>query len=74
MKTNLQHSSTLAALLETLRHHPAFPELLKAIQEPQLPHFKISEAAAVETARAKWIFESGRRDYYNYVMTLLTGN
>ena len=66
-------SSTLAALLGDLRHHPAFPELIKAIPEPPLQPFKISEASEVEKARARWIYESGRRAHYDYVMTLLTG-
>ena len=66
-------SSTLAHLLETLRQHPGFPELLKEIPEPQLPRFKISQAAEAEKARAQWIYESGRIANHEQWIGFLTG-
>ncbi len=69
----LRHSSTLEALLRLLRQHPALPELLRAIPEPQLPRFKISESQEPDKAFGKWAYASGKRDQYESTLALLTG-
>ncbi len=66
-------SSTLAALLADLRQHPHFPELLRAVEAPQLPRFKTSEAAEPEKAQAKWIYTSGKLDQHEAWLGMLTG-
>lgn len=66
-------SPELKSFLMDLRQHPLFPELLKAVEEPQLPQFRLSEANEVERARAKWIYESGRRAQHEAWLQVLTG-
>lgn len=66
-------SPTLQHLLEGLRAHPAFPELLKAIPAPKLRRFKISQAQEAEKARAEWVYLSGRCDHHDQWTSLLTG-
>lgn len=66
-------SPALKSFLEDLRQHPLFPELIRAVEAPQLPQFRISEAEQVERARAKWIFESGRKAQHDAWMRVLTG-
>ena len=52
-------SAGLKDLLERMREHPAFPELLKGVEAPMLKSFKASEDAQKQTS--DWIFQSGRR-------------
>jgi hypothetical protein len=68
-----KHSSNLAALLGELRHHPAFPELVAAVECPRLPRFKVSQADEAAKAHATWVYQSGRRDQHDYWLALLTG-
>jgi hypothetical protein len=68
-----RQSSTLSLLLDQVRQHPAFPELLKAVQAPALPQFRASQAAEVEKARAEWIFSSGKKQQHDMWLALLTG-
>lgn len=63
----------VAALLADLRQHPAFPLLLKAVETPQLPRFKASQAQEAEKARATWIYQSGKKDQHDAWLFLLTG-
>lgn len=52
-------SAGLRDLLDFMRQHPAFPELLKAVDAPLVKSFKPSESPDAQTA--DWIFRSGRR-------------
>ena len=67
-------SSNLAALLRELRQHPAFLELLEAVELPRLPRFKPSQAEEAAKAHATWVYQSGRRDQHDNWLTLLTGH
>lgn len=66
-------SPRLQSLLMDLRQHPAFPELVKAVEMPKLPRFKRSQAQAVEAERSNWIFQSGKREQHESWLALLTG-
>ncbi len=63
----------LRALLVDLRQHPAFPVLLRAIQAPQLPRFRTSQAQQPDQAFASWAYVSGKRDQHDAWLALLTG-
>lgn len=52
-------SKALDDLLFTIRQHPAFQELLIAVDPPEVKQFRPSEAP--ETQYADFIFRSGRR-------------
>lgn len=66
-------SPALENLLQGLRQHPAFPELLAAVSRPQLPRFKVSQVASAHEANAKWIYESGRLAAHEAWVATLTG-
>jgi hypothetical protein len=66
-------SPALMILLTEIRQHPAFPELLAAVEAPKLPMFKPRKNGAVEQAQANWIFESGRLRNHLAWMEFLTG-
>lgn len=66
-------SPELETFLRELRAHPLWASLVKSVQAPRLPRFRRSQAAEVEKARAEWIYESGRRDMYDYFVTMLLG-
>lgn len=51
-------NAALQDLLNRMREHPAFPELLKTIDDPSIKTFKPSGDAAAQTS--EWIFRSGR--------------
>ncbi len=52
-------SEGLNDLLDKMREHPCFQELLKAVEAPEVKSFK---ASGDTTAQASdWIFQSGRR-------------
>lgn len=50
----------LAELLFTIRQHPGFPELLKAIESPEPKTYSPAKAAGIAEQQAEWIFRSGR--------------
>lgn len=52
-------SPGLQDLLDRMREHPSFAELLAAIQAPQLKSFKQSEEP--QKQNSDWIFRSGAR-------------
>lgn len=52
-------SPSLQDLLTHMREHPAFRELLNAVEPPLLRSFKASED--VQRQNAEWIFRSGAR-------------
>lgn len=66
-------SPALQSLLADLRQHPAFPELLKAVETPIVPRFRKSKAGSVEEARAEWIHQSGKREQHDLWLAILTG-
>lgn len=67
------HGPALKSLLADLRQHPGFPELLKAVETPQIPRFRKSRAGDVESARAEWIHQSGKREQHEMWLAFLTG-
>jgi hypothetical protein len=69
----MKPNPAVAALLADLRQHPAFPDLLTAVEAPRLRRFKHSQAGEVEKARALWIYTSGRCDQHDDWLALLTG-
>lgn len=66
-------SPAVTDLLIHFRGHPAFQELLKTVERPQVSPFRLSEAEQSEKARAKWIFESGKLAGHKAWLDLLTG-
>ena len=65
---------TLKMLLLELRSHPQFPELIRAVQRQQIRPFRVTEAEKSETARARWIYDSGMLANHNQWLALLTGS
>lgn len=63
----------LESLLNIVRNHPGFPELLNAVETPRIPKFRPSRADNVEEERARWIHQSGRRDQHDRWLLILTG-
>lgn len=51
----------LDELMFMIRQHPAFPELLKAIECPDPLRYSPSKSGAVAEQQAEWIYRSGRR-------------
>lgn len=49
----------LEDLLNRMREHPAFPELLKAVEPPEARDYRESQDAGKQ--QSDWIFRSGRR-------------
>lgn len=66
-------SPVLQSLLLEIRQHPAFPELLAAVQVPQLPRFKESEAEKSEKSKSTWVFRSGMLKQHEVWLHTLTG-
>lgn len=52
-------SAALKDLLFSMRQHPAFKELLAAVDAAPVKHFKPSQPVADQSA--EWIFRSGRQ-------------
>ena len=63
----------LKEYLDHIRAHPIFPELLKAVEKPKISPFRSSEADQSEKARAKWIFESGKKHQHDQWVAFLSG-
>jgi hypothetical protein len=68
----------LADLLEAIRQHPAFPELLEQIRAPRQPRFRSSildreQAEELKNFTYKSAYLAGRRDQHNQWVALLTG-
>lgn len=66
-------NDAVKALLIDIRQHPAFRDLLKSVEAPQITQFRLKDAEQIETARAKWIYQSGRKDQHEAWLHLLTG-
>jgi hypothetical protein len=69
-----QGSPVLQSLLVMLRQHPGFPEFCAHVPKPVIHPFAASKAELVESARARWIFESGQQQQHNQWLGFLTGN
>ena len=69
----MKQSAGLLDLLVYLRGHAHFPELLKAVERPRISPFKKSEAGETESARSKWIYESGKLENHEQWLSMLTG-
>lgn len=69
----MSHSPALQSLLFSIRQHAAFPELLKAVEAPQLKTFKPSSGDDLQQAGAKFAHYSGRKDQHDNWRSFLTG-
>lgn len=65
-------SAGLKDLLDYMRQHPAFPELLKAVPAPAVRNFKLSEAERADAQTAQWIYRSGQTAMHEQWRFLLT--
>jgi hypothetical protein len=63
----------LKLLLEDIRQHPAFPELLKAVSCPPMPRFKPNSPESTEIMGSKFLFASGQADQHERWLTFLRG-
>lgn len=63
-------SAGLQNLLETMREHPAFPELLKAVDLPPMKPFRPGQATDIQTS--EWIYRSGRQAQHDRWIGVLT--
>lgn len=66
-------SPALKSLLIDIRQHAAFPEFLKAVEAPRLPHYRPLKGETLETMGAKTVFASGEMAQHERWITLLTG-
>lgn len=70
----MTHSPALASLLFEIRQHPAFPELLNAVERPRAPRFKPNGAETAEQFGAKAIYASGAQAQHDAWIQFLSGN
>jgi hypothetical protein len=63
----------LREFLFNIRSHAAFNELVSIIPKPRIHTFRLSDADKSETARSRWIYESGQLDQHKEWLSLLTG-
>lgn len=61
-------TDTLKALLFELRQHPAFRELLKAVEAPRMPRWQKG------MDKDDFVFASGREKQHEMWLSLLTGS
>lgn len=52
-------SAGLQDLLETMREHPSFQELLAAVEVPGIKAYRVMETDKAQTE--EWIYRSGRQ-------------
>jgi hypothetical protein len=69
----MMHSPALKDLLFSMRQHAGFADLLKAVEQPQLPHYRPSKADTLEQMGARTVFASGQADQHDRWLFLLTG-
>lgn len=65
-------SKQLQDLMFLIRQHPAFPELLKAVEAPEPKTYSPGKAAGIAEQQAEWIFRSGRKQQHELWRTFLT--
>lgn len=63
----------LKGLLEDIRQHPAFPDLLQAVMCPPLPRIKPNSMDSAEIMGAKFLFASGQADQHERWLIFLRG-
>lgn len=63
----------LADLLFTIRQHDGFGELLAMVERPQITAFRLSDAEMPETARSRFIYQSGQVAQHESWLAALTG-
>lgn len=64
----------VADLLARIRGHDGFPELLKLVQRPRIQPFRVTDAEKPETARSRFIYQSGQVAQHDAWLNALTGN
>lgn len=67
-------SEQLKALLYTVRQHPAFADLLKAVERPKLPRFKVNSGETADQFGARAIHVSGQQAQHDRWIALLTND
>lgn len=63
----------LADLLARIRAHEGLPELLKMVERPRITPFRLGEAEKSETARSRFIYQSGQASQHEAWLHALTG-
>lgn len=66
-------SPELESLLTSIRQSDAFEELLALVETPDLKPFNPKRADDIETARATWIYASGRLKQHEQWLLALRG-
>ena len=66
-------SPVLADLLLHIRQHDGFQELLDMVERPQITQFKVSDAERPETARSRFIYQSGQVAQHEAWLTAMIG-
>lgn len=64
----------LKDLLFTIRQHDGYRELLAMVERPQITLFRVSDAEKSETARSRFIYQSGQVAQHDQWLAALTGN
>lgn len=64
-------SQGLRDLLFTMRQHPAFPELLKAVDAPEPKQFRARSDETADQQMADWIHRSGRKQQHTIWLDFL---
>lgn len=67
-------SDALKLLLADLRQHPAFPEMLRAVEVPKRDHYRPSKGMSVEAFGAESIYASGAQQQNDRWVAFLTGS
>ena len=66
-------SPLLADLLVHIRQHEGFQELLRMVERPRIQPFKVTDAEKPETARSRFIYQSGQSAQHDQWLTALSG-
>jgi hypothetical protein len=66
-------SHVLASLLVHIRQHEGFSELLALVERPTITTFRVSDAEKPETARSRFIYQSGQVAQHDQWIAALTG-
>lgn len=64
----------LADLLDRMRGHDGFNDLLKMVEQPRITPFRVSDAENPETARSRFIYQSGQANQHKAWLVALTGD
>ena len=69
----MKPSPLLINLLQHIRGHDGFRELIAAVERPRIRPFVKSKAADIERSRAEWIYESGQMAQHEAWLRFLSG-